>query len=81
MHVTFSVIVDELARWKGILMQRSDDCDHYIRLMLHERNVLWSTMSQTLDVVHRLKSAFDPLKSMENTVSKVPTLHTFRYGT
>ena len=27
-----SVIVDELARSKGILMQRNEDCDHYIRL-------------------------------------------------
>merc|ERR1719350_942291 len=26
-----SVIVDELARWKGTLMQRNEDCDHYIR--------------------------------------------------
>ena len=28
-----SVIVDELARWKGMLMHRNEDCDHYIRLL------------------------------------------------
>lgn len=65
-----SVIVDELARWKGILMQRSDDCDHYIRLMLHERSVLWNSMSQTQEMLLKLKHAFDPLNSMENSISK-----------
>merc|ERR1711910_28493 len=65
-----SVIVDELARSKGILMQRNEDCDHYIRLMLHERNVLWNSMSQTQEVLARLKNAFDPLNTMENATSK-----------
>ena len=66
-----TVIVDELARWKGILMQRNDDSDHYIRLMLHERSVLWNSLSQTQEMLVKLKHAFDPLDSMENTVSKV----------
>ena len=66
-----SVIVDELARWKGTLMQRNDDCDHYIRLMLHERSVLWNSLSQTQEMLLKLKHAFDPLNSMENTISKV----------
>ena len=66
-----TVIVDELARWKGILMQRNDDSDHYIRLMLHERTVLWNSLSQTQEMLVKLKHAFDPLDSMENTVSKV----------
>jgi len=65
-----SVIVDELARWKGMLMQRNDECDHYIRLMLHERNVLWSSMLETQEVLARLKNAFDPLNTMENATSK-----------
>merc|ERR1711976_165465 len=65
-----SVIVDELARSKGTLMQRNDDCDHYIRLMMHERNVLWNSMSQTQEVLARLKNAFDPLNTMENATSK-----------
>ena len=66
-----SVIVDELARWKGTLMQRNDDCDHYIRLMLHEHSVLWNSLSQTQEMLLKLKHAFDPLNSMENTISKV----------
>ena len=66
-----SVVVDELARWKGILMQRSDDCDHYIRLLLHERFVLWNSMTITHDILSRLKNAFDPLNTMENATSKV----------
>lgn len=65
-----SVIVDELARWKGMLMHRNEDCDHYIRLMLHERNVLWNSMLQSQEVLSRLKNAFDPLNSMENAESK-----------
>jgi len=65
-----SVIVDELARWKGTLMQRNDDCDHYIRLMLHEHSVLWNSLSQTQEMLLKLKHAFDPLNSMENTISK-----------
>ena len=52
-------------------MQRSDDCDHYIRLMLHERSVLWNSMSQTQEMLLKLKHAFDPLNSMENSISKV----------
>ncbi len=64
-----SVIVDELARWKGVLMQRNDDYDHYIRLLLHERGVLWGSMIQTQEVLERLKNAFDPLKTMENATS------------
>ena len=63
--------MDELARWKGILMHRNDDSDHYIRLMLHERSVLWNSLSQTQEMLVKLKHAFDPLDSMENTVSKV----------
>ena len=53
-----------------MLMQRNDECDHYIRLMLHERNVLWSSMLQTQEVLARLKNAFDPLNTMENATSK-----------
>ena len=51
-------------------MQRNDECDHYIRLMLHERNVLWSSMLETQEVLARLKNAFDPLNTMENATSK-----------
>ena len=65
------MVVDELARWKGMLMQRSDDCDHYIRLMLHERNILWNSLSTTYEILSRLKNAFDPLNTMENATSKV----------
>ena len=41
-----------------------------IRLMLHERNVLWNSMLQSQEVLSRLKNAFDPLNSMENAESK-----------
>lgn len=56
-----SVIVDELARSKGTLLQRSDDTNHHIRLLLHERQLLFSMMLDNLRVVSRLKNAFDPL--------------------
>ena len=51
-------------------MQRSDDVDHYVRLLLHERHVLWSSMLETQEVLARLKNAFDPLNTMENATSK-----------
>ena len=38
--------------------------------MMHERNVLWNSMSQTQEVLARLKNAFDPLNTMENATSK-----------
>ena len=38
--------------------------------MLHERNVLWNSMLQSQEVLARLKNAFDPLNSMENSESK-----------
>jgi len=59
-----SVIVDELARWKACLLQRSDDFDHHVRLLLHERSVLWNSLDQNLDALAQLKSAFDPLSSL-----------------
>ena len=62
-----SVIVDELARWKGVLLQRNEDCDHFIRLLLHERKLLWNSMSTTHEILERLKIAFDPLNTMENS--------------
>lgn len=65
-----SVIVDELAHWKGALMQRSNDCDHYIRLLFHERSVLWNSMLETQEVLERLKNAFDPLNTMENSLTR-----------
>ena len=65
-----SVIVDELARWKATLLQRSEDCDHYTRLLVHEHTVLWKTMIKTQEVLSRLKNAFDPLNTMENATSR-----------
>lgn len=57
----FSVIVDELARWKASLLQRSDDTNHHIRILLHERQMLFGLMSENQKVLSRLKGAFDPL--------------------
>jgi hypothetical protein len=50
MIVIYSVVVDELARWKGVLIQQHDDTEHYIRLLFHERNVLWNRWSLTSPV-------------------------------
>jgi hypothetical protein len=57
----FSLIVDELARWKSLLIQHQDDADHYIRLLFHERNVLWNSLVDTQTVLGELRTAFDPL--------------------
>ena len=59
--LNFSVIVDELARWKASLLHQRDDTNHHIRLLLHERQVLFGLMSENQKVLHRLKNAFDPL--------------------
>ena len=59
--LNFSVIVDELARWKASLLHQRDDTNHHIRLLLHERQVLFGLMSENQNVLHRLKNAFDPL--------------------
>jgi len=56
-----SVIVDELARWKVNLLQRQDDVDHHVRLLLHERAILWDTLNSTADTLANIKAAFDPL--------------------
>ena len=58
---SFSVIVDELARWKVNLLQRQDDVDHHVRLLLHERAILWDTLNSTADTLANIKAAFDPL--------------------
>jgi len=58
-----SVIVDELARWKGSLIQRNDEVDHHIRLLLHERSVLWEAMKANYQVLSQVRAAFDPLST------------------
>ena len=58
---TNSVIVDELARCKAALLHRSDDTNHHIRLLLHERQMLFSWMLETQKALYRLNCAFDPL--------------------
>ena len=55
------MIVDELARCKASLLHQRDDTNHHIRLLLHERQVLFGLMSQNQKVLLRLKNAFDPL--------------------
>ena len=56
-----SVIVDELARCKAALQHRSEDTNHHIRLLLHERQMLFGWMLETQKSLHRLNCAFDPL--------------------
>ena len=58
---TDSVIVDELARSKAALLHRSDDTNHHIRLLLHERQMLFSCMLDTQKALYRLNCAFNPL--------------------
>ena len=55
------MIVDELARCKASLLHQRDDTNHHIRLLLHERQVLFGLMSKNQEVLLRLKNAFDPL--------------------
>merc|ERR1719367_788216 len=56
-----SVIVDELARCKASLLHQRDDTNHHIRLLLHERQVLFGLISENQEVLLRLKNAFDQL--------------------
>ena len=63
----FSVIVEELARCKGTLVQQSDDTNHHIRLLLHERQMLFGLLYENQRVLARLKTAFDPLSSVLST--------------
>ena len=56
-----SVIVDELARWKVNLLQRQEDVDRHVRLLLHERAILWDTLNSSADTLANIKAAFDPL--------------------
>ena len=53
--------MDELARCKASLLHQSDDTNHYIRLLLHERQMLFGALFENQKVVSRLKRAFDPL--------------------
>ena len=62
-----SVIVEELARWKASLVQQSDDTNHHIRLLLHERQMLFGLLYENQRVLARLKTAFDPLSSVLST--------------
>jgi len=59
-----SVIVDELARWKASLLQRNEEFDHQVRLLLHERSILWGSLDNNLEVLSNLKAAFDPLSKV-----------------
>ncbi len=78
-----SVIVDELARGKAALMQRNDDLDYYVRLLLHERGLLWNSLKETYGTVVRLKNAFDPLNALASSSSqdslKVRTISRRKY--
>ncbi len=65
----FSVIVDELARWKANLLHRSEEYDHHIRLLLHEHSVLWTSLANSFVVLSRLQAAFDPLSSSSSPSS------------
>lgn len=68
------MIVDELARWKGMLLQQRSDTDHYVRLLFHERNVLWTNLIEVNSILESLKNAFDPLgvlSSGESSSKKV----------
>ena len=66
-----SVIVDELAHWKATLLQRNDDVGHHVRLLLHERSLLWDNMNRNLDVMNHLKAAFDPLSTQKEKEQQV----------
>jgi len=61
-----SVIVDELARSKVSLVGRSDEYDHHLRLLLHERSILWQTLDQSCTILNQIKAAFDPLAQPES---------------
>ena len=61
MFFSCSVIVDELARWKVNLLQRQEDVDRHVRLLLHERAILWDTLNSSADTLANIKAAFDPL--------------------
>ena len=55
------MIVDELARSKASLLHQRDDTNHHIRLLLHERQILFGLLSENQEILFRLKNAFDPL--------------------
>ena len=61
--------MDDLARGKAALAHRSDDTNHHIRLLLHERQMQFSWMLETQKALYRLNCAFDPLSvaSTKNT--------------
>ena len=60
-YCIFSVIVDELARWKANLIHRNDEYEHNLRLLFHEQSVMWSALEETFTTLANLRSAFDPL--------------------
>ena len=55
------MIVDELARSKASLLHQRDDTNHHIRLLLHERQILFGLLSENQEILFRLNNAFDPL--------------------
>ena len=43
------------------MLHQRDDTNHHVRLLLHERQVLFGLMKENQEVLFRLKNAFDPL--------------------
>ena len=60
-----SLIVDDLARSKATLGQKCDSFDHHVRLLLHERKMLWDSLNGSIDALAHLNTAFNPLSALD----------------
>ncbi|RXG71218.1 Golgin-45 [Armadillidium vulgare] len=56
-----SLLIDELARWKGVLFQHYQDNQDALKVLLQEREIIHHSLIKCYKHIHQIQEAFDPL--------------------